>query len=184
VTITLEGSDILTATTGADGAYQFDVDWPDAEFSVVFSLDSNPQLSPRGDYVSWSWIESIFIGYTTMPDLEISTTPAGTLFSQTSPANGSYYSTAQITAANPLTFEWTAYPQAEEYWVDLGLDGNDFPLWSSDAVATRFVDFDGTLINSARISQGTYWWAVGSIRTTNDFRILTYTQIWTLYITP
>ena len=184
ITISLEGPAILTTTSDAQGRYQFQVNWMDEDYSVVFSLEENPQLSPASDYLLWSWVESYLEGNAEIPDIEISTAPDGNVFTQSSPVNGSSFSAAQITVDNPLTFEWTAFAQAEEYWVDLGLDGDVTSEWVSDTMTDRFVDFDGTLLNGTHITPGAYWWAVGTLRLEADFYIMTYTQTWTLSITP
>ena len=184
VTITLEGLTVLTTVTDANGAYQFQVDWVDEYFSVVFSLESNPQLSPSSNYVAWSWIEGLLAGDIEIPDLEISAAPKGDLFEQTLPVDGSSYSAAQISFDTPITFEWADYPQAEQYWVDLGRQGEEDPVWGSLPVIDELVDFDGKLNNGAKISEGTYWWAVGTLRSAPGFRFMAYTQNWTLVITP
>lgn len=184
VTITLEGRSVLTTTTGADGTYQFQADWINVLTSIVFSLEANPQLSPSNNYVTWSWIEWTLLGESEVPDLEISSAPNGVVFQQTLPADGSSVSAAQITFENPVTFEWTGYPQAEQYWVDLGRQGEEEPAWSSAAVLDEYVYFDGTLDNDTKITEGSYWWAVGTLRSEPGFRFLAYTHNWTLIITP
>lgn len=184
VTITLEGPSVLTAVTDENGAYQFEVDWVDENFALVFSYESNTHLNPASNYVAWSWIEGILIGDLEIPNLEISSAPSGSLFEQLSPANDSSYAASQINKDNPIRFEWTEYPMADQYWIDLGREGEDHPVWSSVAVADLFTDFGGKLNNGSQISEGTYWWAVGTLRTQSGFRFLAYTHNWTLVITP
>lgn len=190
VTITLEvilstqDTVVMTTTSDNNGAFQFEVNYTEKSYNVVFSLESNPQLTPASDYVAWSWIESELIDDIEIPDLEISSAPDGDLFEQSQPPNNGSYSASQISFQNPLTFEWNSYPQGEQYWVDLGRQGEERTLWSSLAVMDLFVDFDGTLDDDTKISQGTYWWAVGSLQSPPGFRIFTYTHDWTLVISP
>jgi hypothetical protein len=184
--ITLEQNDVveLVTTTASDGSYQFQSSWKNKAYTISFALESNPQLNPSSDYVTWSWIEGTILGNIEAPDLEISAKPNGDLFEQSLPSDGSSVSAAQITSETPLTFEWTGYPQAEQYWVDLGRQGETEPAWSSIAVMDPIVDFNGTLTNGTKISEGTYWWAVGTLKTQPGFRMLAYTQNWTLVVTP
>lgn len=184
VTVILEGPSVMTAVTNENGAYAFLVDWNDVDFSVVFSYEANPQVGSPKDYLAWAWIESRLQNDIEVPDLEISAMPEGIYFQQLSPVEGSTYSAYQISDDAPLRFEWTAYPQVDQYWIDLGREDEETPAWYSPVVTEYSVDFDGILKNGAQISEGTYWWAVGAIRTETGFRFLVYTQDSTLYITP
>jgi cytoskeletal protein RodZ len=184
VTVSSSETDVLTTTTGTDGAYQFQVGWKNKAYVITFALESNPQLSPSSNYVTWTWIAGTILGDIEAPDLEISAAPKGDLFEQAQPPDSSSHSASQITFQNPLTFEWTGYPQAEQYWVDLGISGETEPAWYSIPVMDVAVDFDGTLTNDTKISEGTYWWAVGALRSEPGFTIYTYTHNWTLVITP
>jgi hypothetical protein len=192
VTITMEiivstqETVILTTTSGVDGVYQFEVNYLNKEYSIVFSLESNPQLNPSSNYVTWSWIEGILLGDVEAPDLEISSVLGGATFEQISPTNGSSYSAAQISTENPLKFEWASYPQADQYWVDIKLENEEDYFWSSVGILDTNVDFNGNSSYAPynKITQGTYWWAVGTLRTVPGFRILAYTHNWTLVITP
>jgi cytoskeletal protein RodZ len=186
--ITLEQNDVveLVTTTASDGTYQFQSTWKNKAFDITFSLESNSQLEPASDYVTWTWFEGTILGNIEAPDLEISAKPNGDLFEQSLPSDGSSFSAAQITFETPLTFEWTGYPQAEQYWVDLGRQGEENPAWSSIPLIDVYVDFNGTLSNppQTKISEGTYWWAVGTLRKVLGFNIYVYTHNWTLVITP
>jgi hypothetical protein len=192
VTITLElivsaqETVILTTTSAADGAYKFESGYTNKEYSIVFALGSNPQLTPASNYVAWSWIEGILLGDIEAPDLEISSVLDGATFEQISPANGSSYSAEQISSETPLNFEWASYPQAEQYWVDIKLENDEDYFWSSIETLETNVDFDGdsNFAPYHKITPGTYWWAVGSLRVIPGFRILAYTHNWTLVITP
>ena len=190
VTITLEvdisssETEVMTTTTGVDGTYQFQVVWTSKPYAIVFSLEANPQLSPTGDYLAWSWIEGLILGDIEAPDLEINATPRNDHFVQTEPADGTSLSASQITFQNPLTFGWIAYPQAEQYWVDISPQGQNDPVWTSIPVMDLTVNFDGDLDNGTKISEGTYWWAVGALISEPGFNIYTYTHNWTLVITP
>jgi cytoskeletal protein RodZ len=186
--ITLEQNDIveLTTTTASDGTYQFQSNWKNKAFVITFALESNSQLEPASDYVTWTWIPGTILGNIEAPDLEISAKPNGDLFEQSLPSDGSSFSAAQITSETPLTFEWTGYPQAEQYWVDLGRQGEENPAWSTIPLIDVYVDFNGTLSNppQTKISEGTYWWAVGTLRKVLGLNVYAYTHQWTLVITP
>ena len=188
VTISLDGPTDHTTTTDAEGAYQFQVDWVDEMYYVDFILEANPQLDPSSDYVSWAYIEGYLEEYTEdgieLPDLEISSTPRGNHFEQISPANESSYSAEQITFENPLTFAWNPYPEAVQYWVDLGRQGEENTVWKSMSVMDETADFNGNLTDGTKISEGVYWWAVATLKTEHGFHLLAYTHKWTLEITP
>jgi hypothetical protein len=106
----------------------------------------------------------------TLPDWDVSL--AG--FGPSAPVAYASFSTEAISALNPVDFEWTAYPGATAYWVDLSRGEELDPLWQSGLVGELTVDFDGQLADGTRIAPGEYWWGVGARRTIGSYTLTVY----------
>jgi hypothetical protein len=123
--------------------------------------------------VSWAWLGSIVLeGGATLqlPDLELSLLG----FRQVAPTPDAVITEAALSAGNPVQFEWTPYPQAALYWVDLSPGGEPDPIWQSPLLEGTSLLFDGTLEGGAALQAGEYWWGVGARRAVGPYT-------WTVY---
>ena len=185
VTVKLEDQTyaiVTTATTDAQGAYTLNnLTAFDTALNVLFAQEWNEY--GIGEVVSWAWLGTLTVSEGTtveLPDFEI-----GLLgFEQVNPPTDASFSANEISAQNPLIFEWAPYPAGSAYWVDL-TKGNDLNIvWQSALVDTTSVAFDGTLTNGSRITAGTYWWGVGARKEVGDYQVTVYGYLPALVITP
>jgi hypothetical protein len=180
---------VVTATTDARGLYTFAnlttpglLSTPGPGFNVLFAQEWNEQYDV-GDVVSWAWLGPLTIsrGATVqVPDLEISLLG----FEQVTPPSGASFSAGEISAQNPLTFEWALYPAASAYWVDLTKGDDLNRVWQSTLVDTTQVPFDGTLEDGSHVTVDTYWWGVGARKDAGEYQLTVYGYLPTLAITP
>jgi hypothetical protein len=125
----------------------------------LFAQEWNPRYE-IGQVISWGWMGPVAVeGGTTvhLPDFEISLLG----FGQVGPDPYVAVSAEAISDANPIVFEWTAYPQAVVYWVDLSFGEELEAVWQSDLLEGTSVPFDGTLDDGSHVQPGEYWWGVG-----------------------
>jgi hypothetical protein len=163
VLLNLENQDLFTVqqiTSPPGGEYTvFDL-LPSAKgYSILFSQDINPGFR-TDQVVRWGLVRTspVLTGEMTgMPDLEISLLGLGPV----TPLPDAQLTNGPITLDNPLRFEWSAYPAADQYWVELRLNRLSAPVWDSGFIDSTTVNFDGTLWSGATIQPGTYWWSVG-----------------------
>jgi hypothetical protein len=185
VTVKLEDPNytvVGTANTDAQGVYTFDgLTVSSAEFNVLFSKEFNERYDDA-EVVSWTWLGPVTVSETTteLPDFEV-----GLLsFEQIHPPPEESLSVDEISAQNLLTFEWTPYPGASVYWVDL-MQGDDLNLvWQSPFVDTTAVGFNGTLDDDSHITPGTYWWGVGASKEVGEYELTAYGYLTAFDITP
>ncbi len=174
-------------TTDAGGHYRFITLAPGTNFYLKFVLTDNPSLAPQSDISSLAWIEGSLptgIDHIQLPDLEISLNLNGMIFDLQAPVQGSSYSASAISNANPIQFIWSAYAQGESYFVELGENNNDVPIWTSGETTSTNIMWDGTLDDGTHITQGNYWWRVSSAKTIGDYFQIIYTQEWNIIFTP
>jgi hypothetical protein len=176
-----------TAVTDSEGRYWFKTMAIGADFTLTFDQTANPQLTTSTPiaYIA------LMYGYLpagsqviSLPDLEISLVLNGQTFEATSPADGAAYSAATITSANPVPFVWTAYNQADMYYVELTTAETDEILWGSENTTSTTVMFDGTLDDGTNISAGSYRWLVAASRPTGNYRLVVYTRPRSLLVNP
>lgn len=164
---------VAEATTDANGVYTFlDLDPSEQGYNVLFAQEWNQNFE-IDQVISWGWMGPVVVqagSALELPDFEIS--PLG--FKQVSPESNSTFSAAAISAANPIRFEWSAYPQAATYWVDLARGEEQPVLWQSLLVEAGPVEFDGTLSDSSHIQPGDYWWGVGARRPVEAYIVTVY----------
>jgi hypothetical protein len=174
---------VVTATTDAQGFYTFaNLSALGPGFNVLFAQEWNEQYDV-GDVVSWAWMGPLTISRGTtveVPDFEISLLG----FEQVTPSSGDSFSASEISAQNPLTFEWAPYPAASVYWVDLTKGDDLNRVWQSTLVDTTHVDFDGTLEDDSHVTADTYWWGVGARKGVGDYQLTVYGYLPTLLIAP
>jgi hypothetical protein len=185
--VDLEGLDLLNATTDADGRYRFEVTGAPFNYNLVFSLEENPQLTPADQIATWAWLEGYLPAGATqvdLPDLEISLNRDSFFFQQVSPDEGAQFSASQISSGNPITFRWDRYSGALSYWVDIYLQGDDVAIWQSDLLSATTAYFDGTLDDGDPITEGQYWWNIGSYSVIEGFKMYAYGHDRALIIVP
>jgi hypothetical protein len=161
VTLTLEDQTyhVLRELEVSGGDYRFENLPASAEgYNVVFAQASNSQFGVE-DVVSWAWVGPLAVqdgAVVEVPDLEI-----GLLgLIQTNPPVDAFVDA--VTPQTPLTFEWTPYPAASRYWVELYAGRTLQRVWQSDAIAATSVVFDGILEGGEVLASGTYWWRIGA----------------------
>jgi hypothetical protein len=174
---------VATTTTDAQGTYAFDeVTISGTGLNVLFAQEWNEQYDV-GDVVSWAWLGPITIprgDRVQVADLEISLLG----FEQVTPPSGASFSEGEVSAQNPLSFEWTPYPGAGTYWVDL-TQGDDLNrVWQSAMVDTTSVAFDGALNSGIQMPADTYWWGVGACKDVQDYRLTIYGYLPTFVVKP
>lgn len=164
---------VAQTTVGADGRYVFADLPPSGEgYTLLFAQEWTPQYE-LGQVVSWGWLGPVPVegGQTTLlPDLDLSLLG----FAQLAPAPEAIHSAAELAAGRGIVFQWTAYPQAAQYWMDLWPAEEGDLAWQSGLIESTSLDFDGTLDDGALIQAGEYWWGVGARRP-----VAGYT--WTVY---
>jgi len=188
VTVKLEDQTyaiVATATTDAQGAYTFDsltASGIDKKLNVLFAQEWNEQYDVS-EVVSWAWLGPLTVseGATVeLPDFEI-----GLLgFEQVNPPTGTSFSAGEISAQNPLTFEWAPYPGASAYWVDLTKGDGLTQVWQSALVGTMSVAFDGTLDGGSHVTADTYWWGIGARGDVGSYHLAVYGYLPAFVITP
>jgi hypothetical protein len=176
---------IAETTVGADGTYVFPDLQPSAEgYNVLFAQEWNTQYE-IDQVISWGWIGPAAVengADVQLPDLDISLLG----FGQVKPAPNATFSAAALSSQNPILFEWTTYPQAATYWVDLarGEEEEQEVVWQSPLNQASSLAFDGTLGNGSRIQSGDYWWGVGARRDSGSYPLTVYGYLSVLRIEP
>lgn len=177
IVVELEGTGAVRTTTGADGRYAFDSASLEGTFRVVFSQGWSEQQYAADQVVSWAWLEGFAPSddlTIELPDLEIGLEINSQRFEQVAPATGASFSAGQISPEAPLTFEWSAYPGATRYWVDLGREGQTTPAWQSRLDPFTSASFEGTLGDGTAITAGAYWWSVGARKQVGAYKLFVY----------
>ncbi|TEU12947.1 MAG: hypothetical protein E3J21_19810 [Anaerolineales bacterium] len=173
---------IAETTVGADGAYAFtDLEPSSQGYNVLFAQAWNSQYG-TDQVVSWGWLGPVSVENGTvveLPDFDVSLLG----FSQVNPGPDETFSAAALSPENPITFEWTAYPQAVKYWMDLVRGEAQELVWQSLIQSTSFA-FDGTMGNGAHIQPGEYWWGVGARRELGPYPLTVYGYLPGLIIEP
>jgi len=186
VTVKLEDQSyaiVATATTDAQGTYTFDnLTISDAVVNVLFAQEWNEQYN-IGEVASWAWLGPLTVSRGTivqLPDLEIGLRG----FGQVNPHAGTSFSVSQISAQNPLIFEWMPYPGASAYWVDLAKGDDLNVVWQSALVNGTTVAFDGRLDDGYNITVDTYWWGVGARAGVGAYQLTVYGYLPSFIIRP
>jgi hypothetical protein len=106
------------------------------------------------------------------------------IFDLQTPTEESTYSAAAISPSNPLQFNWSLYNQGETYYVELGATGSDQPVWTSNESTSTTLMWNGTLTDGSHITQGVYWWRVGTTKSLGNYTLVVFTQQWNIIFTP
>ncbi len=173
---------IAETTVGPGGVYAFNNLKPSSKgYNVLFAQKWNPQYE-TDHIVSWGWLGPVAVEdgrVVELPDFDISLLG----FGQVNPGPDETFSAAAISPQNPIAFEWTAYPQAMKYWVDLVRGEEQELVWQSLIQSTSLA-FDGTLDDGAHIQSGEYWWGVGARRDLGPYKLTVYGYLPGLIIEP
>ena len=160
---------------------------PGIPFILTFDQTDNPQLTPASQITSLAWVKGTLpknVNPIDLPDFEISLNVNDTLFEQQSPTDGAAYSASAIGPSNEIQFLWTFYGLGGSYRIDLGPNGSDIPIWTSDQIAATYFFWDGTLNNGSHITEGTYWWRVGVTKSLGNYVEVIFTQPWDIFFNP
>jgi len=173
---------IAETTTGPDGSYLFpSLPASSQGYTLLFAQAWNTQFDIK-QVISWGWLGPITVkdnAVAELPDVDISLQG----FEPTNPAPNAAFSAAAISGGDSILFEWSAYPQATTYWVDLVQEAEQAPIWSSSSQTTS-ISFDGNLSNGSQIQPGEYWWGVGAQRQTGPYSLIVYGYLPVLVINP
>ncbi len=176
---------IAGTTVKPDGSYVFSNVHPSSQgYSLVFAQEWNTQYEV-GEVISWGWIGPVAVDGdidVQLPDFDISPQE----FGQVSPEPNAAVSATALSPARPLQFEWTEYPRAITYWVDLaqGEEDNQQVVWQSPLRQGDSLFFDGTLGDGGRIQIGDYWWGVGARDDSGPYPVTVYGYLSALRIKP
>ncbi len=174
---------IAETIVGADGVYVFpDLDPSSEGYNVVFAQERNAQYS-IDQVASWGWIGPIAVEdgkVIEVPDFEISLQG----FEKINPEPNASFSAAALSSENPILFEWTAYPQADTYWVDLARGEEQEVVWQSTRVQATSLAFDGRVGNGTHIQPGEYWWGIGARRELGPYLLTVYGYLPVFMIEP
>lgn len=186
VTLKLEDQALNTiaqTATGDDGTYNFlDLAATSEGYSLVFAQEWNSQYR-LDQVISWGWLGPIVVADGTvaqMPDFDISLMG----FEPDTPVPNASFSAASVSSSNPVEFEWLAYPEATQYWVDLASGQDQNIVWQSPVAQKTWITFDGRLSSGTQIQPGEYWWGVGARRDLGAYKLTVYGYLPALVIVP
>jgi hypothetical protein len=175
---------IAETTVAADGVYAFDnLPASAGGYNVLFAQESNTDYYGTDQVISWGWIGPVVMGsaeVVELPDFEISLLG----FGPASPEPDDPFSAAELGSDNPIIFEWTAYPHAETYWVDLVKGVEEELVWQSGFIEDTSVLFDGTLDDGTSVQAEEYWWGAGARRELGAFTLTLYGYLSQLTVEP
>jgi hypothetical protein len=175
------------ATTNPSGHYWFITLAPGTNFTLTFNQSDNLRLTPTPQVASLAWVEGILptgVDIINLPDFEVSIFLNGMIFELQIPSDGSSYSASAISASNPILFNWSLYSQGGTYKVQLGPNGSDVPIWSSNQLASNTYMWDGTLDDGTHITQGSYWWRVSVTKSLGNYILVVFTQQFHIQFSP
>jgi|GEM_PF-1215695 len=175
------------SNTDSGGHYSFFTLAPGTTFTLAFDQVNNPQLTPLPEIVPLAWIEGTLptgMNPIELPDLEVSLNIEGMVFRLVTPVDGAAFSAAVISPANPLQFIWAFYYLGDSYYVELGPQESDEPVWVSTNTTSTNMMWNGTLDDGSRISDGDYWWRVGVNKSLGNYKFIAYTPKFDLIFNP
>ena len=173
---------LAETTVGPGGEYTFAEPPPADAYHVTFAWERNQRYG-TDEVIAWGWIGPVeYDGQAgvRLPDLEIGLQGLARL----TPEPDTTVDADTIGADDPLTFAWDPHPAADRYWVDLLADDSFAQLWRSPLTTTTSTDFAGTLDDGARITPGSYWWAVGGRGTEDGYELTVYGHLAGLRLAP
>jgi hypothetical protein len=132
----------------------------------VFHQEANPEYELE-EVISWGWMGPVVVtGNATvnLPEMDIALLGLKPINPEPN---------ASLSTGVPIAFEWSAYPQANVYWVDL-VKGEEMQLvWKSALLQSTSVTFDGQA-GSGDLEPGEYWWGVGAQRNLGEYMLTVY----------
>ena len=175
------------ASTNSGGHYWFITLAPGTTFTLTFNQGDNPRLTPASEIASLAWIQGTLptgVNIIDLPDFEISVNLGGMNFELLTPVDGATYSAGAITSSNPIQFIWSLYSLGGSYHVELGPNGSNQPIWTSNQITSTNVMWDGSLDDDTHISQGAYWWRVAVTKSLGNYVLYLFTQRFDILFTP
>jgi hypothetical protein len=167
------------SSTNPSGSYWFVTLAPGAEFRLTFYQADNPQVTPAADITSLAWLDGYLPSNTNpvnLPDFELNLNLNGMLFELQLPIDSAEYSASMISSSHTIPFIWSLYSQGGSYHIELGLEDDDQPVWTSQQIASTNFPWDGTLDDGTHITAGTYWWRVAVTRSLGNYIQVVFTQ--------
>jgi hypothetical protein len=168
-------------TVGAGGEYAFtSVPASSDGYDVTFAQDWN-EAYQRDTIATWAWLGPISVqdgAQLRLPDLEISLLG----MQPVTPAFAKQISQQAISAQQPISFTWSAYPQADAYWMDISRESDNQTVWQSPLVHGTSADWSGQTSTGAPAGPGTYWWSVGVRRDIAPYTLIAYSYLTKLVI--
>lgn len=172
---------IAETTTHDNGQYEFDdISSSNEGYNILFSGQANAQYGES--VISWGAVGPIRVDNRLVEVADFDVSLRG--FKQVNPAPNSNVSADGILSGDLLTFEWTTYPGASRYWVDLTTGEQMAVVWQSALVDGTSINFDGRLNNGRNIETGNYWWGVGIQQKVGDYTMTRYSYLPALIMDP
>lgn len=172
---------IAETETNDNGEYEFDdVSSSDEGYNILFSSQANSRYGES--VISWGAVGPIRVDNRLIEVADFDVSLRG--FEQVNPSPNSNASVYSILSGDSLTFEWTTYPSASGYWIDLTAGEQMAVVWQSSLVDGTSIKFDGRLNNGQNIEPGNYWWGVGIQQKMGDYTITRYSYLPALNMNP
>lgn len=172
---------IAETETNDNGEYEFDdVSSSDEGYNILFSSQANSRYGES--VISWGAVGPIRVDNRLIEVADFDVSLRG--FEQVNPSPNSNASVHSILSGDSLTFEWTTYPSASGYWIDLTAGEQMAVVWQSSLVDGTSIKFDGRLNNGQNIEPGNYWWGVGIQQNMGDYTITRYSYLPALNVNP
>ncbi len=154
-------------SVASDGSFSFENVPPSAEgYNILFHQEANPEYELE-QVISWGWIGPVVVAgndTVNVPDMDIALLGLKPINPEPN---------ASLSTGVPITFEWSAYPQATVYWVDL-VKGEEMQLiWKSAPLQSTSITFDGQ-VGGGELEPGEYWWGVGARRNLGEYTLTVY----------
>jgi hypothetical protein len=167
---------VAETVVASDGSFSFEnVPPSDQGYNLLFQQEANPQYDLE-QVISWGWMGPVVVAAdesVNLPELDIALLGLRPVSPEPN---------ASFSAGTSITFEWSAYPQATAYWVDV-VQGEDMrPIWKSAPLQSTSVTFDSQK-GRDQLEPGEYWWGIGAKRDLGDYVLVVYGYLPVLQIT-
>ena len=164
---TQDNEQVAETTVASDGSFSFENVPPSAEgYNILFHQEANPEYELE-QVISWGWMGPVVVaenGTVNVPDMDIALLGLNPINPEPN---------VSVSTGAPIAFQWSAYPQATAYWVDL-VKGEEMQLvWKSTPLQSTSATFDGQAGGGA-LEPGEYWWGVGAQRNLGEYTLTVY----------
>jgi hypothetical protein len=154
-------------SVASDGSFSFENVPPSGEgYNILFYQEANPEYELE-EVISWGWMGPVVVAdnaTVNVPDMDIALLGLKPINPEPN---------VSLSRGIPIAFEWSAYPQASVYWVDL-VRGEEMQLiWKSAPLQSTSVTFDGQ-VGGGGLEPGEYWWGVGARRNLGEYTLTVY----------